>query len=162
MIFGVSLVTYTLVHVAISLIGILSGFIVVIGMFDAKRMDVWTGIFLATTAATSVTGFGFKVDHLLPSQIVGAISLVVLAIAIAARYAFGLAGASRWVYVVGVTVALYLNAFVLVVQSFLKVPALKALAPTESEPTFFATQALALLLFIVLGIFAVKKFRNPN
>jgi len=162
MIFGMSLVTYTLVHVAVSLVAILAGFIVVIGMLDAKRMNAWTGLFLSTTVATSVTGFGFPVDHLLPSQIVGGISLVVLAIAIAARYGFHLAGAARWVYVVGALMALYLNVFVLVVQSFLKVPALKTLAPTQSEPPFQAAQAVMLLLFIVLGIFTVKKFRNPT
>jgi len=150
----------TLVHVLISLVGIVSGFVVVFGLLAAKRLNRWTAIFLITTVLTSVTGFLFFPFHkLLPSHIVGTISLLVLAVAIFARYARRLAGAWRSVYVVTATLALYFNVFVLVVQSFLKVPALKALAPTQSEPPFAIVQGLVLLLFIVLGTFAVKRFR---
>ncbi len=160
MIFGMTTATFTLVHVVLSLIGIVSGLIVVYGLLNAKRLDKWTALFLVTTVATSVTGFGFPFDHLLPSHKVGIISLVLLAIAILARYAMHLAGAWRWIYVVGAVMSLYLNVFVLVVQFFLKVPALHAMAPTGSEPPFLVAQLVVLVLFVVLGIAAVKKFRN--
>ena len=155
-----SLATYTLVHVVLSLVGIVSGFVVAAGLLGSKRLDGWTALFLATTAATSLTGFGFPFDHLLPSHVVGGISLVVLAAAILARYARHLEGAWRWIYVVGAVLALYLNVFVLVVQAFMKVPALNAMAPTQSEPPFLAAQSVVLLLFLVLGTAAVKKFRE--
>lgn len=151
--------TFTLVHVAISLVGIVSGFVVVFGLLAGKRLDGWTALFLTTTVLTSVTGFLLPAHKLLPSHIVGALSLVVLAFAIFARYVRHLLGAWRWVYVVTGTLALYFNVFVLVVQSFLKVPALKALAPTQSEPPFAIAQSLVLLLFILLGGAAVKNFR---
>ena len=160
MILGMTTATYTLVHVVISLVGIGSGLVVLYGLLTGKRLDRWTAAFLATTVATSVTGFGFPFDHLLPSHKVGIISLVVLAVAILARYALHLAGAWRWIYVVCAAVALYLNVFVLIVQAFEKVPALKALAPTQSEPPFLVTQLVVLALFVVLGIFAVKRFRD--
>jgi hypothetical protein len=156
---GMSLSTFTLVHVILSLVGICSGIVVVYGLLSGKRLDGWTALFLVSTAATSVTGFGFPFDHLLPSHIVGIISLVALAVAIVARYALHLAGAGRWMYVVGAMLALYLNVFVLIVQSFEKVPALKDLAPTQSEPPFLAAQLVILALFVVLSVFAVKKFR---
>lgn len=159
MIFGMTTSTYTLVHVVISLVGILSGFIVVGGLLSSKRLDGVTALFLATTVATSATGFGFPFHRLMPSHIVGTISLVVLAVAILARYAFRLAGAWRWIYVVSAVLALYFNVFVLVAQSFNKVPALRALAPTESEPPFLVAQLVVMALFIWLGVFAVKKFR---
>ncbi len=152
--------TFTLVHVLISLIGIVSGFVVVSGLLTAKRLDGWTSVFLATTAATSVTGFGFPFERLLPSHIVGLISLVVLAVATFARYSGHLRGAWRSIYVVGAVLALYLNVFVLFVQLFQKVPALKALAPTQSEPPFQATQLVVLALFAVLAVAAVRKFRD--
>lgn len=155
---GMSLSTFTLVHVVISLVGIASGFVVLVGLLAAKRLDGWTGLFLLTTVLTSVSGFGFPFDHLLPSHEVGIISLVVLAVAIAARYPLHLAGGWRWIYLVGAVMALYLNVFVLVVQAFEKVPALKAMAPTQSEPPFLVAQLVVLGLFIVLGFFAVKKF----
>ena len=129
MIWGMTTATFTAVHVAISLIGIVTGLIVLYGLLTAKRLDGWTAIFLVTTVLTSVTGFGFPFDHLLPSHKVGIISLVLLAIAILARYALHMAGAWRWIYVVSATMALYLNCFVLVVQSFEKVPALKSDGP---------------------------------
>ena len=158
MILGMTTSTFTLLHVLISLTGIGSGFIVVYGLLTGKRLDGWTAIFLATTVLTSLTGFLFPVEHLLPSHVVGVISLVVLAVAILARYALHLAHAWRWIYVVCAVLALYLNSFVAVVQSFLKVPALKALAPTQKEPPFLIAQLIVMALFIVLGTFGVKKF----
>jgi uncharacterized membrane protein SirB2 len=160
MILGMSTATYTLIHVLISLVGIASGFVVLFGMFTGKRLYGWTALFLATTVLTSVTGFGFPTDHLLPSQIVGTISLVVLAIAILARYSFHLNGAWRRIYVITAAIALYLNVFVAVVQSFMKVPFMNALAPTQKEPPFLVTQLIVMAIFIVLTIFAVKRFRE--
>ena len=118
MMLGMSLSTFTQVHVIISLIGIVSGFVVLFGLLSAKRLNAWTALFLLTTVLTSVTGFGFPFEHLLPSHKVGIISLVVLAIAILARYSFHMAGKWRWIYVVTAMIGLYLNVFVLVVQSF--------------------------------------------
>ncbi len=158
MMLGMSLSTFTAVHVLISLVGIGSGFAVLLGMFSAKRLNGLTALFLLTTVLTSVTGFGFPFEHLLPSHKVGIISLVMLAIAILARYSFHMMGSWRWIYVVTAIIALYLNVFVLVVQSFEKVPALKAMAPTQSEPPFAVAQGIVLVLFIILTIFAVKKF----
>jgi hypothetical protein len=159
MMLGMSLSTFTLVHVLIGLVGIGSGFIVVFGLIGGKRLEGWTALFLVTTVLTSVTGFGFPFDHLLPSHKVAIISLVVLALAILARYAFHLADAWRGIYVIGAVIALYLNVFVLIVQSFEKVPALKAMAPTQSEPPFLVAQIVVMALFVVLAIFAVKRFR---
>jgi hypothetical protein len=158
MILGMSTSTFTLVHVVLSLVGIFAGFVVLFGMFGSKKLDRWTALFLATTVLTSVTGFPFPRDHILPSHIVGVISLVVLAIAIYARYSHYLAGPWRWIYVVGAVVALYLNVFVAVVQSFLKVPTLNALAPTQSEPPFLVAQSAVLLIFIALAVVAIKSF----
>jgi len=154
-----TLETYTLVHVLISLVGIGSGFVVMFGLLTGKRLGGWTALFLASTVATSVTGFGFPFDHLLPSHKVGFVSLVVLAVAILARYRLHLAGAWRRVYVVCATVALYLNVFVGVVQAFLKVPVLKAMAPKQTEPPFVVTQGVVLALFVVLGVVAAIRFR---
>jgi len=154
--------TFTLVHVVISLVGILSGFIVLSGMLAGRRLNGWTALFLATTVATSVTGFGFPIDHLLPSHKVGIISLVVLAVAIFARYRRNLAGAWRKTYVVSAVLALYLNVFVLIVQAFLKIPALKNIAPTPNDPPFKLTQLVVLVTFIALGIVAAIKFRNER
>jgi len=158
MILGMTTSTFTLLHVLISLAGIGSGFIVVYGLLTGRRLDGWTAIFLTTTVLTSLTGFLFPVEHLLPSHVVGIISLIVLAVAILARYALHLAQAWRWIYVVCAVLALYLNSFVAVVQSFLKVPALKALAPTQKESPFLIAQLIVMALFIVLGTFGVKKF----
>jgi hypothetical protein len=130
------------------------------GLLGAKRLERWTAIFLVTTVLTSVTGFLLPAHKLLPSHIIGIISLLVPAVAIFARYVRQLAGAWRGIYVVTATAALYFNVFVLVVQSFLKVPALKTLAPTQAEPPFAIAQTIVLLLFIVLGIVAFKRFRS--
>jgi hypothetical protein len=160
MILGMSLETFTLLHVLISLVGIGSGFVVVFGMIGGKRLNGWTALFLVTTVLTSVSGFGFAFDHLLPSHKVGILSMWVLAFAILARYLFRLAGIWRRVYVIGAVIGLYLNVFVLVVQGFLKVPALKAMAPTQTEPPFLVAQTIVLVLFIVLGVYAAKRFRT--
>ncbi len=149
---------YTAFHVAISLIAIFTGFIVVYGMLNAQRMRFTTSLFLTTTIATSITGFGFKRDHIMPGHILGVMSLVLLAVALLALYRHQLVGRWRWIYVVTAVTSFYFNVFVLIVQLFQKVPALNALAPTGSEPPFAITQAAALLCFIVAGYFAVKKF----
>jgi hypothetical protein len=155
-----TLATYTVIHVVISLVGIASGLMVVLGLIVGKELHPWTEIFLVTTIAASVTGFGFPFDHLLPSHIVGCISLVVLAVAIYALHGRHLAGAWRRIYVITAVIALYLNVFVLVVQAFRRVPALAALAPTQTELPFLLVQFLVLDMFITLGAIAAIKFRD--
>jgi hypothetical protein len=150
---------YTIIHTLISLVGIFAGFVVLFGLLAGKRLNGWTKWFLITTLLTSVTGFGFPVHHFMPSHGVGVISLLVLAVAIYARCRRELAGAWRWIYVVGAMIALYLNVFVGVVQAFEKVPTLKALAPTQTEPPFKLTQLVVLALFIVLTVVAAIRFR---
>ena len=151
--------TFTQVHVAISLIGIVSGFVVMVGLIRGRRFNRWTALFLVSTVATSVTGFFFPFHGFTPAIIVGIISLVLLAAAIFARYARSLAGSWRWIYVVTAMTSLYLNVFVLIVQLFQKVPALKALAPTQTEPSFLVTQLTTLVIFIALTILAAIRFR---
>ena len=151
---------YTLLHVIISLIGIFSGLVVLFGLLGGKRLDCWTKWFLITTVLTSVTGFFFPFHGFTPAIGVGIISLLVLAVAIYARYPRQLAGHWRWIYVVTAVIALYFNLFVAVVQAFEKVPALKVMAPTQTEPPFKLTQLVVLALFVVLGIVAVIRFRN--
>jgi hypothetical protein len=150
----------TFIHVLLSLIGIASGVVAVYGLVVGKRFDLWTAVFLSTTIATSMTGFFFPVDRFLPSHAVGILSLVALAIAVLARYTFHLAGAWRRTYVICAVISLYFNVFVLIVQSFLKVPALHALAPTQSEPPFFIAHSATLVLFVVVGVAAARGFRN--
>jgi len=159
MILGMTTSTFTLLHVLISLAGIGSGFVVAYGLLTRRPLEGWTKVFLATTALTSLTGFLFPVGHLLPSHVVGLTSLVALTIAIVARYALHLGGAWRWICVVCAVLALYLNCFVAVVQSFLKVPALRVLAPTQKETPFLMAQLAVMAIFVVLGILAVKKFQ---
>jgi hypothetical protein len=158
MVLGMPLSTFTLIHVVISVIGILAGFVVIFGMFRSKRMNGMTAIFLLMTTLTSVTGFCFPNEHITPGIKIGIISMVMLVICVLARYAGHLRGASRWLYVVTALLAQYFNVFVLVVQSVLKIPALHALAPTGTETPFVIAEALVLLIFVVLGILAVKKF----
>ncbi len=153
------LAIYTLVHVVISLAGIFSGFVVLFGLLAGKRLDGWTKFFLITTVATSVTGFFFPLHGFTPAIGVGIISLLVLSIAIFARYPRQLAGRWRWIYVVTAMIALYLNVFVAIVQAFEKAPVLKVLAPTQSEPPFKLTQLVVLVLFVVLTIVGVIRFR---
>jgi hypothetical protein len=159
MILGMSTSTYTLLHVAISLIGIASGLIVLYGMLTANRMDRLTAVFLATTALTSLTGFAFPNEHITPGIVIGILSLIVLAVAILARYTLHMRGAWRSIYVITAAIALYFNCFVFVVQSFEKVPVLHALAPTQKEPPFGIAQLILLVVFIALTIMAVKRFR---
>jgi hypothetical protein len=159
MILGMKTSTFTLLHVLISLVGIGSGFVVMYGLVTARRLNRWTVLFLASTAATSITGFLFPIEHVTPGIIVGILSMIVLGIAVVARYNLQLKGIARPLYVVCASVALYFNVFVLVVQSFEKSPALRALAPTQKEPPFGITQLLLLLLFVVVTVFAVKRFR---
>ena len=157
-----SLSAYTIMHVIISLVGIATGFVVMAGMLKGQRLDTWTFWFLLFTLLTSITGYGFPFDHVLPSHIVGAISLVTLVIAIVARYAFNHSGAWRRIYVVTALLAQWFNVFVLVAQGFWKVPALKALAPTQSEPPFLIAQTVVMILFIITGIAALRKFHPPT
>ncbi len=153
------LAAFTIFHVMLSLVGIFSGFVVMFGLLTARRLKRWTALFLATTVATSVTGFLFPVHHLMPSHVVGIISLLVLTIAIFALYGRHLVRYWRWIYVIAAMLALYLNVFVLVVQAFLKVPALKAMAPTESEPPFKLTQLTVLFFFVVITVIGAIRFR---
>lgn len=157
-----NLSAFTKLHVIISLIGILSGLVVMFGFLVGQKLNRWTALFLISTVATSVTGFFFPFHGVTPAIVVGIISLVLLAIAIFARYARHLAGPWRWIYVVSAMTALYLNVFVLVVQLFQKVPALKALAPTQSEPPFAVTQLVVLALFVLLTIIAAIRFRGEQ
>lgn len=154
-----ALPTFTIVHVAISLAAIASGFVILFGMIANQRLDGWTAFFLATTVATSATGFGFPIKGMTPGIAFGIISLVVLAAVIYARYPRHLVGVWRKVFVIGTVFAFYLNLVVLIVQSFQKVPGLHALAPTQSEPPFMAAQIVSMVAFIVLGTLAVKRFR---
>lgn len=162
MVWGMSLGTFTVVHVVISLAGIGSGSVVMAGFLTGQERHRWTALFLATTVATSVTGFGFPFDHLLPSHVVGVVSLLVLAVTIFARYSADLEGTRRWVYVVCSAAALYLNVFVGVVQTFQKVSALHALAPQQTEPPFLIAQVLVLALFVVLTVVAARRFRGES
>jgi len=157
---GLSLSAFTLLHVIISLAGIGSGFIVLYGLLNSKRLDGWTAVFLTTTVLTSVTGFMFPFEKLLPSHIVGALSLVILAIAIFARYSRHMTGAWRGVYVITAAIALYFNCFVAVVQAFLKVPALHAMAPHGNEPPFLIAQLIVLAIFVWLTYRAAKRFHS--
>ena len=159
MIAGLSIENFTILHTAISLIAIASGLIVLAGMLRARRLPGWTAVFLVTTLLTSVTGFMFPINGLTPAIVFGLISIVILAIALAALYLKHLSGAWRWIYVTTALIALYLNVFVLIVQSFQKVPALQKLAPTQSEPLFSVTQGVVLVPFLILGIMAARRFR---
>jgi hypothetical protein len=154
----VSLSTYTVIHVAICFAAILTGLVVVFGMIGGKRLDGWTFWFLFMTALTNLTGFGFPFDHLLPSHFLGILSLAVMLVAIVARYAFGMQGAWRGLYVAGATAALWTNMFALVAQSFGKIPALTALAPTQSEPPFLISEVVMLAIFVALEFVAARKF----
>jgi hypothetical protein len=167
MILGMSVAAYTQLHVIISLIAIASGILVALGMLGARPMPGLTALFLITTVLTSVTGFPFEtppeaphvIGSLDPAKIIGIISLIFLALAILALYSYKLASSWRGVYVISAIIALYFNCFVLVVQSFQKIPFFHALAPTQKEPPFAVAQAILLILFVGLGIAAFKKFR---
>jgi hypothetical protein len=159
MILGMTLATFTLVHVLISLVGIAAGIVVLLRMLLRRGLDIWNLVFLVTTVATSATGFLFPSKVFGPPHIVGVISLVVLAVALVALYAGHLAGVWRWIYAVTAIFALYLNVFVLVVQLFDKIAALHKFAPTGAEPPFAVAQGAVILLFAMLGTLAVKRFQ---
>jgi hypothetical protein len=156
-----SLATFTLLHVIISLVGIVAGILVMVGLLGSSQMPGMTAIFLLTTMLTSATGFLFPFTQLLPSHMVGILSLVLLAIACLALYVMKLSGPWRWIYVLTAIVSLYLNVFVLVIQGFLKVPFLHALAPSvpPSEPPFAVVQGLVLLFFALMIIGGIRRFR---
>jgi hypothetical protein len=151
--------TYTIIHTLISLVAIFTGFIVLFGLLAGNRLPGWTKWFLITAVATTVTGFFFPFHGITPAIKLGIISLVVLVVTIYARYAKHLAGSWRWIYAVGAVLTLYFNVFVGIVQSFEKIPALNAMAPTQTEQPFKLTQLSVLGLFIVLGFIAAIRFR---
>jgi hypothetical protein len=154
-----TLQAYTIFHVVISLVAIIAGLIVLHGWLTARRLDGWTLIFLLFTLATSVTGFFFPFNGFTPAIGTGILSVVVLLAAFAALYAFHLEGSWRWIYLVSAAIALYLNVFVLIIQAFLKVPALHALAPNGNEPPFAIVQGIVLVLFVIGGFLAVRRYR---
>ena len=151
-------VTFTVVHVVLSLIGIVAGLVTVGGLVAGRRLDGWTGVFLAATVLTNVTGFGFPFVTFLASHGVGIVSLLILPLVLFARYGRQLSGGWRTVYVVGAVSVLYLNVFVLLVQLFRRIPALLVSAPTQTEPSFVVTQLAALALFLWLGRAALRGF----
>ena len=159
MILGMSVGAFTLLHVVITLVAIGSGLIVVGGLFASHKLAGTTALFLFTTALTSLTGFLFPIHGFTPALGVGLVACVILAVALFALYKKHLVGAWRWIYVITAIMSLYLNVFVLVAQSFMKVSALNALAPTQSEPPFAITQTIGLAIFILIGLIAVIKFR---
>jgi hypothetical protein len=161
MMLGLSLSAVTTLHVVISLIGIVSGLVVLFGLFKSQSIPGMTAIFLITTILTNATGFMFPFDKLLPSHIIAILSLVLLAIACVALYGMNLSGAWRAIYLITAIASLYLNVFVLVIQSFMKVGPLHALAPSipPSEPPFAVTQGVVLVLFVIAIIAAVRRFR---
>jgi len=152
------LAAFTWFHTALSLVQLVSGIVVVIALVGGRSGGAWLWIYLVSAIATSATGFAFPVDKFLPSHAFGIISLVLLLLVILARYAFHLAGAWRWIYAIGLVITVYLDAFVAIVQAFLKIPALHAFAPTGSEPPFAVAQIILLVIFVVLAIMAVRKF----
>jgi hypothetical protein len=158
---GLSLANFTLLHVVISLVAIVAGLIVMFGMLGSRPLPGLTAIFLILTILTNVTGFGFPFGTLLPSHMIAILSLVLLAIACFALYAMGLKGAWRPIYIVTALISLYLNVFVLVIQSFLKIPSLTALAPGNppSGPAFAVVQGLVLLFFAVVIIGVWRRYR---
>jgi len=156
------LALYTSLHTAIALAGIVSGFVVLYGLLHASHLEGWTKFFLGSTLLTCVTGFGFPFTGLLPSHIFGVLTLVLLALAIQARYRRHLAGRWRLVYVISAVFALYLNTFVAVVQAFLKIPALNAMAPTQTEAPFLVSQGILFLIFVLAGFAAATRFRIPS
>jgi hypothetical protein len=161
MVLGMSLATFTLAHVIISLIGIIAGLVVMFGMLGSNRQPGLTAIFLLFTILTSATGFLFPFTQLLPSHMIGILSLVLLAIACIALYVMKLSGSWRWIYVVTALLSLYFNVFVLVIQSFLKIPALTAVAPGNppSGPVFAVVQGIVLVFFVLMIIGAWRRFR---
>jgi hypothetical protein len=159
MILGMRTPVFTLVHVLLSLAGIGSGFVVIFGLFHRKRLDGWTMIFFTTSMLTILSGFAFPFDRLLRTHVLGLLSLLALTIALFARNVFLLEGSWRIVYVVCLAMGLYCNCFAAIVQLFAKIPALKATAPTQTEPPFLLAQLVVLVIFVVLTYKAVVRFR---
>ena len=160
MILGMSIAAFTTLHVVISLVAIACGLIVMFGLIARNRLDGWTAFFLATTAASVVTGFLFPFVGITPAYIFGVLTTIALIFAVVARYQYKLAGGWRRTYVISASIALYLNSFIAVVQAFRKLPALRALAPTESEAPFAAAHLFVLAFVTGLAIAAAKKFRD--
>jgi len=157
-----SMSPFTIFHVVLSLVGIFSGFVVVIGFLTLTRLDGWNAVFLVTTLLTSITGFLFPVHRFMPSHVFGILTLILMAVAIFARYRRHLEGGWRRSYAISSVIALYLNVFILIVQLYEKVPALKAIAPTQTESPFKITQLANLVLFIALGILSSLRFRSEQ
>ena len=162
MILGMSVGTFTALHVAISLLGLATGLVVAFGLLEGRRLPAWSALFLISTIATSASGFLFHSKSFGPPHIVGILSLGVLAVALVALYGKKLAGAWRWIYVVSAMAAFYFNAFVGVVQAFQKIPSLNTFAPTGSEPPFIAAQLVLLGLFVALTLFGVRRFHPEH
>ena len=162
MVLGMSLATFTLIHVLISLVGIGSGLIVMERLLRNRALGLSNSVFLVTTVLTSATGFLFPFKGFTPAIGVGMFSLVILAIAVFALYLGNLIGPWRWIYVVTAVIALYLNVFVAVVQAFTKVGRLRVLAPTQTEPPFAAAQGAVLVIFLILCLIALRRFRPPT
>jgi hypothetical protein len=160
MILGLSISAFTVLHVIMSLIGIGSGLIVLFGLIGGKLLRSWNALFLVTTVLTSLTGFLFPNKTVTPGIVIGMLSMIALLLAIVALYGRGLAGSWRGTYVISACVSLYFNVFVLFAQLFAKVPALKAIAPTQASPVFGVTQLVVMLLFIWLTVRAFKRFRG--
>lgn len=155
---GLEITTFTLLHVLVSLVGLVAGLVVVGALISGRHLGGWTATFLVTTVLTNISGFGFPVPRFLPSHWVGVVSLLILPVVFLALYGKRLAGRWRTIYVVGAVAALYLNAFVLVAQLFQHTPALRALAPTQRELPFAVTQLIVLAMFVVLGRAALAGF----
>lgn len=153
---------FTWFHTILSLVALVAGVPVVRELLASRVSRGWTEVFLATAVLTSVTGFGFPFDKLLPSHIVGIISLVLLAAAVLGLYVFHLSGPWRWIYAAGQTLAEYFLVFVLIAQLFNKIPALARLAPTQSEPPFAIAQGILLVIFAALTIGAALKFKPAS
>jgi hypothetical protein len=158
MILDLSTAEFTLLHVIISVIAIVSGFIVLGAMYANKYLSGWTALFLLTTALTSITGFFFPNTKITPGQVFGALTLIVMVPTLIGLYGFHLRGVWRWIYTGGAVIILFLNVFVAVAQTFAKVPVLQALAPTQSEPPFLISELVVLVIFGLLGIVALIKF----
>jgi len=156
---GMSLATLTVLHVVLSLVGMLAGAVVVVGVLASRRLPVWSLVFLSTTALTSFTGFFFPVERLVPPHIVGVVSLIALAVAAVALYVYQLSGSWRLIYAIGVLLGLYLNVLIGVLQAFQKLHPLQSLAPTPAAPPHLVAQVVVLLIFVALGVVAVKSFR---
>jgi hypothetical protein len=162
MILGLSIGTFTVVHVIISVIAIVSGLVALWGMLGDRNFAGWTAAFLAFTVLTSITGFPIPPFGIDPPRIIGILSLVLLVGAVLSYYAFHLRGAWRWIYVITAVISLYLNVFVFVIQSFQKISFLQPLAPTQSEPPFVVAQVVVLALFAAAGFLSVRRFHSAS